>query len=142
MDDAASFDIMDVNTILISLPLFIVVGAIWGLTNALLHKYNWTNDVYISNNFAKRLITIFIKNWKFFIIFICNQSGSIFYYLLLIELPLTIVVPCVNSLTFLFTIVGDKFFSNDDYDRKEHWSVYLGAILVCCGLCICLLDSY
>ncbi|VDN32329.1 unnamed protein product [Cylicostephanus goldi] len=44
-------------------------------------------------------------NWRFSIPFLVNQSASILFVMLVSRYPVSIVVPCVNALQFVFTAV-------------------------------------
>ncbi|EYC43473.1 hypothetical protein Y032_0492g2413 [Ancylostoma ceylanicum] len=66
-----------------------------------------------SNSIWRRLLSPFIEltvllmNWRFSIPFIVNQSASVLFIMLISRYSVSVVVPCVNALQFVFTaIVG------------------------------------
>ncbi|UMM12702.1 hypothetical protein L5515_001346 [Caenorhabditis briggsae] len=89
----------------------IVVGFLWGATNPLLRYASRTQDSQMvpeeNEGFAKivgRFLRSFL-NWKFSIPFAVNQLGSIMFNLLVINFPVTVVVPCVNAIQFIATFI-------------------------------------
>ncbi|VDM78335.1 unnamed protein product [Strongylus vulgaris] len=97
------------------------VGLLWGATNPLLRlgsksaaETQEIADVQAVSGFWRRLLaplidlTMLLMNWRFSIPFIVNQSASvsfILFVMLVSRYPVSIVVPCVNALQFLFTAV-------------------------------------
>lgn len=119
-----------------------VVSVIWGSTNALLKRYASTasteatpeNHSFIQNLFTN--LWHLILNWKFTLTFLGNQCGSILYYWLLSGLPLTIVVPIVNALTFLFTALTGCALG----EKRPNLQTSIGALLIIAGIALCLMD--
>ncbi|CCD66424.1 Transmembrane protein 234 homolog [Caenorhabditis elegans] len=80
----------------------IVVGFVWGATNPLLRAAS--KDL---ENKKNGIILGFLKsflNWRFSIPFALNQSGSVMFNALVVNFPVTVVVPCVNAIQFIATI--------------------------------------
>ncbi|KAK6035763.1 hypothetical protein COOONC_26732 [Cooperia oncophora] len=50
-------------------------------------------------------LTNLFLNWRFSIPFIVNQTASILFVMLVSRFPVSVVVPCVNALQFVFTAV-------------------------------------
>ncbi|PIC51326.1 hypothetical protein B9Z55_001881 [Caenorhabditis nigoni] len=89
----------------------IVVGFLWGATNPLLRYASRKQDSQMApeenEGFAK-IVSRFLRsflNWKFSIPFAANQLGSIMFNLLVINFPVTVVVPCVNAIQFIATFI-------------------------------------
>lgn len=74
----------------------------WGATNPLLRAAS--KDL---ENKKNGIILGFLKsflNWRFSIPFALNQSGSVMFNALVVNFPVTVVVPCVNAIQFIATI--------------------------------------
>ncbi|KAK6023997.1 hypothetical protein OSTOST_10201, partial [Ostertagia ostertagi] len=50
-------------------------------------------------------LTNLFLNWRFSVPFIVNQTASILFVMLVSRFPVSVVVPCVNALQFVFTAV-------------------------------------
>ncbi|VDO39206.1 unnamed protein product [Haemonchus placei] len=70
----------------------LAVGFLWGATNPLLRLGSK------SPNFILFFFTFSLP-------FIVNQTASILFVMLVSRFPVSIVVPCVNALQFVFTAV-------------------------------------
>uniref|UniRef100_A0A0K0DE63 GtrA family protein n=1 Tax=Angiostrongylus cantonensis TaxID=6313 RepID=A0A0K0DE63_ANGCA len=60
------------------------------------------------------LTTLFL-NWRFSVPFIVNQSASVMFIYLISIFPVSVIVPCVNALQFVFTaivghLIGKRLF--------------------------------
>uniref|UniRef100_A0A0N4ZKT4 Transmembrane protein 234 homolog n=1 Tax=Parastrongyloides trichosuri TaxID=131310 RepID=A0A0N4ZKT4_PARTI len=129
---------------LINLFYIVLVSFIWGTSNPFIRKGTLYNDNNKKVNDGKRErgnkilesalnVCEFITNWRFFIPFLINQIGSIFYNILLISMPITIVVPMVNSLTFFFTALVGSYVDGSNMSIKQWFGViilFIGNALV------------
>lgn len=117
-----------------------VVAAIWGCTNPLLKAGNEaTATVAKSGNAvgdALKQIAATLLNWRFSIPFLVNQSGSLVYYYLLGSTEISMAVPIVNSLTFVFTALAAAALG----ERAQlNWSTVAGSAMIAAGVGICVL---
>ncbi|KAI5805834.1 hypothetical protein EDC01DRAFT_640500 [Geopyxis carbonaria] len=126
---------------------FLLVGAAWGLTNPFIRKaavnYNPPQRTVLSNpntNVVKRYIfkAIYaaidlLKTPSYAVPLLINLTGSVWFFLLIGKAELSLTVPIVNSLAFLFTVLGDWLA-----DRKViPLSTWIGMGLVCGGIGLC-----
>uniref|UniRef100_A0AC35U3V8 Integral membrane protein n=1 Tax=Rhabditophanes sp. KR3021 TaxID=114890 RepID=A0AC35U3V8_9BILA len=89
----------------------ILVSFIWGASNPFIRQ--GALDTTKANRDQGRAFPLhiisdvyqFFANWRFAVPFLINQSGSVLFNLLLTQLPTTLIVPTVNSLTFIWTAV-------------------------------------
>ena len=84
----------------------IFVGAVWGLTNALMKNADASYTVHDKGNAMINLI----KNWRWILAFLANQSGSILFYMTLRDADLSVAVPVCQATTLLFNIIGAFLF--------------------------------
>merc|ERR1712080_133771 len=81
-------------------------------------------------------VVYLIQNWRFTAPFVVNQCGSILYMRMLGLVELTLLVPVVNSLTFLFTtVVGHLLGENINK------GVVCGSCLIMCGVTFCVITK-
>jgi multidrug transporter EmrE-like cation transporter len=67
------------------------------------------------------------------IAFAVNMLGSVIFYLSLRSLDISLVVPLVNSLTFLFTTIFSRLLG----EKNTTAYTYLGMLCVLVGVTIC-----
>ena len=88
----------------------LLVGAVWGITNALMKIVDstYTNSVGEKNlfNFFSNLLS----NWRWVLAFLFNQIGSLLFYVTLKDADLSLAVPVCQVTTLLFTILGSFLF--------------------------------
>ena len=65
--------------------------------------------------------------------FLINVTGSIWFFLLIGQAELSLTVPIVNSLAFLFTVLGE-YFAEGKIISKDTW---VGMALVLGGIALC-----
>lgn len=58
-----------------------------------------------------------------------NLTGSVWFFLLIGKAELSLMVPIVNSLAFLFTVLGDWLAERKTIDRSEHINSIPSALL-------------
>ena len=115
---------------------YIIVGSLWGCTNPFLKsgqeiidKNNKNNNINQNNNINK------IFDYHIYIPFIINQFGSMLFYILLSNQPLQKVVPIINCLTFLFTVLTATYIGNEKMDSPI--LLLIGCLFVFLGMYIC-----
>lgn len=118
----------------------IVVSTLWGGTNPFIRQASkCLKDVKQQssgfNNFITEIVHVF-KNWKYSLPFLLNQSGSVFYNILVAKLDLSVAVPVVNSLTFLITIIVGMLLNEPITKMKV-----FGSVLVISGVSLCVIDK-
>ncbi|VDO83635.1 unnamed protein product [Heligmosomoides polygyrus] len=82
-------------------------------------------------------LTVLLLNWRFSLPFILNQSASMLFVMLVSRFPVTVVVPCVNALQFVFTagmghLIGERIIS-----RRS----CIGAVVVLTGVLIMMVSD-
>ena len=93
------------------------VAFAWGITNPLMRLGSREIKKTQGSNLISQLVQeviYLIRNWRFTVPFIINQCGSVLYMHALGISELTLLVPIVNALTFMFTavtgyILGEEF---------------------------------
>ncbi|PUU74945.1 integral membrane protein [Tuber borchii] len=126
---------------------FILVGMAWGLTNPFIRK------AAIEYNPPKRAILEnprngVLKGWvlkaafatydllrrpAYAVPLLINLTGSVWFFLLIGGAELSLTVPIVNSLAFLFTVLGDWLAVG----KKVHKDTWIGMALVLGGIGLC-----
>ncbi|KAI5812343.1 hypothetical protein BZA77DRAFT_270128 [Pyronema omphalodes] len=132
-------DAPDAATILRWTLGFLMVSAAWGFTNPFIRKATLT---YVprqrepTRNPVKKLMYTagdLLRHPGYSIPLVINLTGSVWFFLLIGQAELSLTVPIVNSLAFLFTVLGDWIV-----DRKPvPWDTWFGMALVCGGIVIC-----
>ncbi|CAJ0595979.1 unnamed protein product [Cylicocyclus nassatus] len=105
------------------------VGFLWGATNPLLRLGSKSTPQVMGDaqtlSVCRRLLaplfdlTALLMNWRFSIPFIVNQSASILFVMLVSRYPVSVVVPCVNALQFVFTAVAGHLIGERMLDRRR-----------------------
>ncbi|RCN45607.1 hypothetical protein ANCCAN_08345 [Ancylostoma caninum] len=121
------------------------VGFLWGATNPLLRlgskasvQEKAATGVHPSHNIWRRLLSPFVDltallmNWKFSIPFIVNQSASVLFIMLISRYSVSVVVPCVNALQFVFTAIVGHLIG----ERILSCRSCIGAVMVTIGVLI------
>lgn len=117
----------------------VLVATLWGATNPMLRYGSKGVEKIKRKTWLLQLLGelwFLIKNWKYTVPLIINQSGSVFYTLLVAKVDLSLAVPVVNALTFFFTIVVGCF-----YGEKMKENVVFGSFLVLLGVTLCIVDK-
>eukprot|EP01116_Phalansterium_solitarium_P005702 TRINITY_DN17593_c0_g1_i1.p1 TRINITY_DN17593_c0_g1~~TRINITY_DN17593_c0_g1_i1.p1 ORF type:complete len:131 (+),score=8.48 TRINITY_DN17593_c0_g1_i1:118-510(+) len=115
----------------------IVAGALWGCTNPLM-KLGSKGIIEIPaqnsvvRKFALEMWFLFSR-WQYLLPFLVNMAGSIAFYYSVATGEISLAVPVVNSLTFLFTTATENFLGQ----RNLNSQVLLGMSLVVSGVAIC-----
>ena len=114
----------------------VMVAMFWGITNPLLRLGSKGIEKVSSEQFMMKTVheMIFLaRNWKYTIPFLINQSASILYFWTLANIELSVVVPVVNSLTFIFTVVTGVMLK----ERLNRETLF-GSILITIGVMLCI----
>jgi multidrug transporter EmrE-like cation transporter len=135
---------------------YLAVGLLWGCTNPFIkHAQTDTadrpgaaetggeggNDKESSSSAASStsmiatLKTLFTKP-RVMVPFVINQSGSLVYYVLLSQEPISIAAPVCNSLTFIITAVTGYYVLGEPVQSPS--LLILGIVLVLIGISICI----
>ncbi|KAI1287670.1 putative transmembrane protein [Halotydeus destructor] len=130
MDDISSY-------VKFLFPVF--VSAIWGLSTPFLRKQSkGIENVRDPNrnwfyNFYKEL-RFLVTNYKYLAAFLTNQLGSILFVFALGMFDLSLVVPLVNSMTFIFVFIGDLLLHEAKLDKLT----FSGVFLIASGIAVSL----
>lgn len=100
----------------------VAVGAVWGLTNALMKR---ADELYTREGEV-------LLNARWWLCFLANQSGSLLFYWLLSGSDMAVVVPICQATTLAFTCVG-AYFLEDGAGKDWRWTG-LGLVLVSVGV--------
>lgn len=131
---------------------YLLVGVLWGCTNPFIKhaqqkildngKFDKTapdskSDGSSNNNTSlfENLIRL-LTNFKLFVPYAINQSGSLAYYYMLSSQPVNQANPICNSLTFVFTAITGYFIFNESF--RHPILLLVGVLLVVCGIYICI----
>lgn len=79
----------------------VLVGALWGLTNALMRKA----DAGYTKHEGNALLNV-LRNWRWLIAFGLNQSASVLFYITLTGTDLSVAVPVCQGMTLIFNVIG------------------------------------
>ena len=78
----------------------------------------------------------FLTGRGFLIPFAINQLASVLFTLLLARVPVTVAVPSVNALTFLFTSLCGQYVCREPTDSSvRRWC---GMFLILLGVYLCM----
>ena len=121
---------------------YCVCGAIWGLTNPLIRlgaikmAEEERQSQHKHSSFIVKILMI-LTNWKFYVPYLLNQSGSLVFYYLLSTSEVSMSVPIVNSLTQIFTFLGSLALG----EKMTNLPLAVaGSILITLGVSLCVYD--
>ncbi|KAA8905982.1 hypothetical protein FN846DRAFT_949467 [Sphaerosporella brunnea] len=118
---------------------FLLVGIAWGLTNPFIRKaaLTYTPTAWRpTRNPAKRVLQRgydLLRHPSYAVPLTINLTGSVWFFLLIGRAELSLTVPIVNSLAFLFTVLGDWWADG----KVVTWDTWAGIALVCGGIALC-----
>ncbi|GLH01878.1 Transmembrane protein 234 homolog [Gryllus bimaculatus] len=118
----------------------VLVSFLWGATNPLIKKgSSGVNKIKCDNCILQFLseIHFLARNWRYVLPFILNQSGSVVYYFTLQQADLSLAVPVVNSLTFVFTALSGWVLGEEIPNK----GTLMGMLLVVSGITLCVFDK-
>jgi hypothetical protein len=138
-------------TLIQSIIGYLTVGILWGCTNPYIKRAQTntasldsekeqSNKKYISKILSsltslRRLLTDPLS----MIPYILNQTGSLAFYFILANEPVTRAAPISNALAFIFTAITSYFVLGEHMASPIMMSI--GIILVILGTYICLTSS-
>lgn len=121
---------------------YLIVGVLWGCSNPFI-KHAQAEGMELERSDSKRfsffdsLYRLFTKP-RVLLPFVVNQSGSLVYYYLLSNEPVSRASPICNSLTFMFTAAtGYACFGEG---VRYPAMLVLGMISVLVGVYLCTLS--
>ncbi|KAI1113523.1 integral membrane protein [Nemania sp. NC0429] len=117
---------------------FLLVGLAWGLTTPFIRRAAKTHappahpllarDDVKASRLKSTLYGAFfavvdlLRNPGYAVPLIINLTGSVWFFLLIGQAELSLTVPIVNTLAFLFTVLGDWWVEKKVIDRSESCS--------------------
>ncbi|SPJ09296.1 conserved protein, unknown function [Plasmodium sp. DRC-Itaito] len=113
--------------------LYIIIGILWGCTNAFMKKGYTTYKGYNENINKESIFSIF-TNYYIIVPYILNQIGSLFYYYLLSKCDISLVMPLCNTGSFFFTYITELII----FKKSLTLNSLMGFILTSLGIFICL----
>ncbi|KAI1845106.1 hypothetical protein JX266_008653 [Neoarthrinium moseri] len=112
---------------------FLMVGLAWGFTTPFIRraardhnpparpilerddvKASWLKSKVYGAFFA---VLDLLRNPRYAVPLLINLTGSIWFFLLIGQAELSLTVPIVNTLAFLFTVLGDWWVEKKVIDR-------------------------
>ncbi|TRY86804.1 hypothetical protein DNTS_020525, partial [Danionella cerebrum] len=118
----------------------LLVSILWGCTNPFLKKGTEGIEGIQRGNKLQQILAelrFLFFNLKYLVPFLLNQSGSLFFYFTLASTDLSLAVPVVNSLTFLFTVLMGKLLGEEFGGNRA----ILGMFLIVSGVTLCIITS-
>ncbi|KAI1816281.1 integral membrane protein [Poronia punctata] len=128
---------------------FLLVGIAWGLTTPFIRraakdhnppahplleredvKASWLKCKLYSMFFA---VSDLLRNPRYAVPLLINLTGSVWFFLLIGQAELSLTVPIVNTLAFLFTVLGDWWVERKVIGRDT----WIGMILSLTGIALC-----
>ncbi|EWG40645.1 hypothetical protein FVEG_02962 [Fusarium verticillioides 7600] len=114
---------------------FVLVGLAWGFTTPFIRRAaqshnppthpvlespsvqsSWLKSKLYGAFFA---VIDLLKNPRYAIPLVLNLTGSIWFFLLIGQAELSLTVPIVNTLAFLFTVLGDWYVDGKVISKGE-----------------------
>lgn len=120
---------------------FVLVAMVWGCTNPLLRRGSEVVDPGPASTGVMATLTQLVRtlaNWRFTVPFVINQSGSLLYFWLLGSTEISMAVPIVNSLTFIFTALAARMMGEQ---QRLTPSVIVGTALIGIGVAVCVAEK-
>ncbi|ROT41413.1 integral membrane protein [Sodiomyces alkalinus F11] len=128
---------------------FLLVGLAWGLTTPFIRraakdhrppphplldsdgvKRSWLKSRLYGAFFA---VIDLLRNPRYAVPLLINLTGSVWFFLLIGQAELSLTVPIVNTLAFIFTVIGDWWVEKKVISRETA----IGMILSLCGIGLC-----
>ncbi|XP_026750743.2 transmembrane protein 234 homolog [Galleria mellonella] len=124
-----------------AIALLVLTGALWGCTNPFIRQgTKGLRDVKAKSKLGQAYAEVahLLRNWRYIVAWIVNQSGSLAYVAAVRRAPLSLAVPAANGLAFAFTaVVGAAAGAEQPLDRGS----ILGVALIVAGTALCCLDK-
>lgn len=128
---------------------FLLVGVAWGLTTPFIrraarnhhpppHPLLERADVRASPVKSRVYGAFFavldlLRNPRYAVPLVINLTGSVWFFLLIGQAELSLTVPIVNTLAFLFTVLGDWWVEKKVIDTHT----WIGMFLSLAGIALC-----
>ncbi|KAF1948996.1 hypothetical protein CC80DRAFT_430149 [Byssothecium circinans] len=126
---------------------FLLVGACWGLTTPFMRRaaMNYTSPprpslVDPSNSWLKKKVLGIwyavigvLSRPAYAVPLLLNVTGSVWFFILIGQAELSLTVPIVNSLAFLFTVLGE-WWAEKKVISRDTW---IGMAFVLGGIALC-----
>ncbi|KAI0171330.1 integral membrane protein [Pestalotiopsis sp. NC0098] len=128
---------------------FLLVGVAWGFTTPFIRRAardhnppahptldrpdvraSWLKSRVYGAFFA---VLDLLRNPRYAVPLLINLTGSVWFFLLIGQAELSLTVPIVNTLAFLFTVLGDWWVEKKVIDRNT----WIGMILSLGGIALC-----
>ncbi|GJC98568.1 integral membrane protein [Colletotrichum higginsianum] len=74
-----------------------------------------------------------LRNPRYAVPLLINLTGSVWFFLLIGQAELSLTVPIVNTLAFLFTVIGDWWVESKVISRQT----LVGMVLSLSGIALC-----
>ncbi|KAI6781722.1 Transmembrane protein-like protein [Emericellopsis cladophorae] len=129
---------------------FILVGLAWGFTTPFIRRaarthtpppHHTLDHPSIKDSWLKRKlygaffgVVDLLRNPRYAVPLLLNLSGSIWFFLLIGQAELSLTVPIVNTMAFLFTVLGEWYVEKKVISRDT--AVGMMFSLVGIGLCV------
>ncbi|KAK0388265.1 hypothetical protein NLU13_4510 [Sarocladium strictum] len=128
---------------------FILVGIAWGLTTPFIRraarthtppphavldspavKASWLRSKLYGAFFA---VVDLLRNPRYAVPLLLNLTGSVWFFLLIGQAELSLTVPIVNTMAFLFTVLGEWYVEGKVISRDTG----IGMLLSLAGIALC-----
>ncbi|KAG9252063.1 uncharacterized protein F5Z01DRAFT_247182 [Emericellopsis atlantica] len=129
---------------------FILVGLAWGFTTPFIRRAARTHtppahptldhpsikDSWVKSKLYGAFFGVvdLLKNPRYAVPLLLNLTGSIWFFLLIGQAELSLTVPIVNTMAFLFTVLGEWYVEKKVISRDT--AVGMMFSLVGIGLCV------
>ncbi|KAG6012027.1 hypothetical protein E4U43_007975 [Claviceps pusilla] len=128
---------------------FLLVGLAWGLTTPFIRRAAQTHrppshqllqsDPIKNHWLRSRLYGVFfavadlLRNPRYALPLLVNLTGSVWFFLLIGQAELSLTVPIVNTMAFLFTVLGEWYVEGKVISRDTA----VGMVLSLVGIALC-----
>ncbi|KAH6690576.1 integral membrane protein [Plectosphaerella plurivora] len=129
---------------------FLLVGVAWGLTTPFIRRaaknHNPPEHPILETDAIKRSwlksklygaffgVVDLLRNPRYAAPLLINLTGSVWFFLLIGKAELSLTVPIVNTLAFLFTVLGEWWVEKKVISKETAFGMFLS--LVGIGLCV------
>lgn len=128
---------------------FLLVGLAWGLTTPFIRRaakdhspplHPLLSSPQVANSPVRRRVygALFavwdlLRNPRYAVPLVLNLTGSVWFFLLIGKAELSLTVPIVNTLAFLFTVMGEWYVEGKVISRDT----MAGMVLSVGGIALC-----
>ncbi|KAK4158585.1 hypothetical protein C8A00DRAFT_39302 [Chaetomidium leptoderma] len=128
---------------------FLLVGLAWGLTTPFIRRAARTHrppphpvlasDAVQQSRWKRRVypavlsVLDLLRNPRYAVPLVLNLTGSVWFFLLIGKAELSLTVPIVNTVAFLFTVVGEWWVEGKVISRDT----MAGMVLSVGGIALC-----